>query len=96
MHPVLQLLDQILLVAAVVGREGNLLDRQVTLVGDLKEAAVLLEELFLPLFDADQLALAMRRAKLRSVPTVYTAEQAWSRVKWPFKIVMIRPVRSGG
>jgi PIN domain nuclease of toxin-antitoxin system len=42
------------------------------------------------------LALAMRRSKSRSVSTVYTAEHAWNRLEWPFKIALIRPRRGTG
>lgn len=35
------------------------------------------------------LALAARSAN-DSVAEVYTAEQAWSKLKWPFKVVEIR------
>ena len=36
------------------------------------------------------LALAEQTAKTDKSPTVYTAEQAWAKLKWPFKVVVIR------
>lgn len=37
------------------------------------------------------LALAQQQATAGQVtPIVYTAEQAWTRLKWPFKVVLIR------
>jgi len=36
------------------------------------------------------LALAERAAQTQSAPLVYTAEQSWARLKWPFKVVVIR------
>jgi PIN domain nuclease of toxin-antitoxin system len=41
------------------------------------------------------LALAMRCTQSRQAATVFTADPSWSRVKWPFKIVVIRAGRSG-
>jgi ribonuclease VapC len=40
------------------------------------------------------LALAERTAGTQAVPTVYTAERSWTKLKWPFKIVLIRPAKS--
>jgi PIN domain nuclease of toxin-antitoxin system len=42
------------------------------------------------------LALAQRttQADPRTTPIVYTAEQSWSRLKWPFPLILIRPARS--
>ena len=39
------------------------------------------------------LALAERTAQTGATPHVYTAEQTWTKLKWPFKIVLIRPGR---
>lgn len=36
------------------------------------------------------LALAERVSQTRDVPIVVTAERVWSKVKWPFKVVLIR------
>lgn len=36
------------------------------------------------------LALADHAAHANTTPVVYTAEQNWTRLKWPFKIVTIR------
>jgi len=36
------------------------------------------------------LALARHLADAEDTPIVYTAEKAWTRLKWPFKIVVIR------
>lgn len=36
------------------------------------------------------LALAERAAETARAPAVYTAERAWSRLKWRFKIILIR------
>jgi PIN domain nuclease of toxin-antitoxin system len=41
------------------------------------------------------LALAERTAGTQTTPVVYTAEQAWAKLKWPFKIVLIRLGRGG-
>ena len=35
------------------------------------------------------LALAMQAA-VRDTPVVYTADTAWTKIKWPFKVVTIR------
>jgi ribonuclease VapC len=40
------------------------------------------------------LALAQRTVQSGLVPTVYTAEHAWTKLKWPFKVVAIRPARA--
>jgi ribonuclease VapC len=43
------------------------------------------------------LALAQRTADKPAgslTPVVYTAEQSWAKVKWPFKIVLIRQGRN--
>lgn len=40
------------------------------------------------------LALAERATHTRTAPVVYTAEQSWTRLKWPFKIVLIRRAKS--
>jgi PIN domain nuclease of toxin-antitoxin system len=36
------------------------------------------------------LALAEQAAKSQNAPIVYTAEQAWAKLKWPFKVTIIR------
>ena len=36
------------------------------------------------------LALAEQAAKSHVTPIVYTAEQAWAKLKWPFKVTVIR------
>ena len=36
------------------------------------------------------LALAEQAAGSQFVPSVYTAEQSWTKLKWPFKVVVIR------
>ncbi len=36
------------------------------------------------------LALAEQAAQSKVPPTVVTAERAWAKLKWPFKVVMIR------
>ena len=36
------------------------------------------------------LALAQHAADAQMTAIVYTAEQAWMRIKWPFKVVLIR------
>ena len=36
------------------------------------------------------LALAEHAAHAHAGPIVYTAEQAWTKLKWPFKVVVIR------
>ncbi|MGC8624403.1 MAG: hypothetical protein ACP5VQ_03960, partial [Phycisphaerae bacterium] len=36
------------------------------------------------------LALAERTLELPNTPVVYTAEQSWAKIKWRFKIVLIR------
>lgn len=36
------------------------------------------------------LALAEQAAHGRSTATVFTAEQAWGKLKWPFKVVVVR------
>ncbi len=36
------------------------------------------------------LALAQHATEKAIVPVVYTAEQSWSKLKWPFKIILIR------
>lgn len=36
------------------------------------------------------LALAEQAAHTKVTPIVFTVEQAWTRLKWPFKIVVIR------
>lgn len=36
------------------------------------------------------LALAERAAHASTATTVFTAEQAWTRLRWPFKVVVIR------
>lgn len=36
------------------------------------------------------LALAQQAAHAKSAAVVYTAEQAWTKLKWPFKIMLIR------
>jgi ribonuclease VapC len=40
------------------------------------------------------LALAERTIQNQATPIVYTAEQLWIKVKWPFKIVVIRSAKS--
>jgi PIN domain nuclease of toxin-antitoxin system len=41
------------------------------------------------------LALARRITQTQATPIVYTAEQSWTKLKWPFKVVLIRPVPGG-
>lgn len=41
------------------------------------------------------LALAERTAKTQGAPSVYTAERSWAKLKWPFKIVLIRHAKAG-
>jgi len=36
------------------------------------------------------LALAERVIRAQATPVVFTAEKAWARLKWPFKVVVIR------
>ncbi len=36
------------------------------------------------------LALAEQTAHTQTPPVVYTAEKVWTKLKWPFKIVLIR------
>jgi PIN domain nuclease of toxin-antitoxin system len=36
------------------------------------------------------LALAEQAAQSKTTPIILTAEQAWTKLKWPFKIVVIR------
>ena len=36
------------------------------------------------------LALAQQAAHAEIAPVVFTAEQTWTRLKWPFKVVLIR------
>ncbi len=36
------------------------------------------------------LALAEQAIQTKATPTVFTAEMAWTRLKWPFKVVVIR------
>ncbi len=36
------------------------------------------------------LALAQQASKTKVAPVVFTAEKAWARLKWPFKVVVIR------
>jgi PIN domain nuclease of toxin-antitoxin system len=36
------------------------------------------------------LALAERTSRTQATPTVYTAERNWAKLKWPFKLVLIR------
>lgn len=36
------------------------------------------------------LALAMRTAQGRNTPVVYSTEQGWGKLKWPFKVLLIR------
>ena len=36
------------------------------------------------------LALAQRAAHTEVTPVVYTTDQAWTKLKWPFKVVVIR------
>lgn len=36
------------------------------------------------------LALAEQAATAQNAPIVYTAEQAWAKLKWPFKVTVIR------
>jgi PIN domain nuclease of toxin-antitoxin system len=36
------------------------------------------------------LALAEQTARTQDTPIVYTTETAWTRIKWPFKVVVIR------
>ncbi|MEN6627418.1 MAG: type II toxin-antitoxin system VapC family toxin [Candidatus Sumerlaeia bacterium] len=36
------------------------------------------------------LALAQHAAQSGATPTVYTAEHAWAKLRWPFKIAVIR------
>ena len=36
------------------------------------------------------LALAERAARTQVAPTVFTSERAWTKLKWPFKVVVIR------
>lgn len=36
------------------------------------------------------LALAQQAAHGKVAPVVYTAEQAWTKLKWPFKVMVIR------
>lgn len=37
------------------------------------------------------LALAPRAIQKGFNPTIYTADQSWAKIKWPFKIALIRP-----
>lgn len=39
------------------------------------------------------LALAEQANAAGATAIVYTAEQSWTRLKWPFKIALIRPAR---
>jgi ribonuclease VapC len=39
------------------------------------------------------LALAERAIQTQSSVLVYTAEQSWTKIKWPFKIVLIRQAK---
>lgn len=39
------------------------------------------------------LALAQHRLKAGVNPTVHTAQHSWIKLKWPFKIALIRPVQ---
>jgi PIN domain nuclease of toxin-antitoxin system len=39
------------------------------------------------------LALAAHAARTKLTPIVYTAEHVWTKLKWPFKIVLIRPAK---
>jgi PIN domain nuclease of toxin-antitoxin system len=39
-------------------------------------------------------ALAMQFVQSKATATVFTADQSWSRAKWPFKIVVIRTART--
>ena len=39
------------------------------------------------------LALAAHAARNKLTPIVYTAEHVWTKLKWPFKIVLIRPAK---
>ncbi|MGA2440723.1 MAG: type II toxin-antitoxin system VapC family toxin [Tepidisphaeraceae bacterium] len=39
------------------------------------------------------LALAERFARTHATPIVYTAEQSWTKLKWPFKVVLIRAAK---
>ena len=48
-HPALELSDQVLLVAPVIGREHDIFGRSVAVVGDIEEIAILLEQPQLPL-----------------------------------------------
>lgn len=36
------------------------------------------------------LALAQQAYRTGDIPVVYTAETAWTNIKWPFKVVIIR------
>lgn len=38
----------------------------------------------------DRACLALAELSTDSTPVVYTAEQAWTKLKWPFKIAVIR------
>jgi len=40
------------------------------------------------------LALAQRTAHSQLTPIVHTAELSWTKLKWPFKIVLIRPAKN--
>ncbi len=42
------------------------------------------------------LALAERTTESEFIPIVYTTEQAWLKMKWSFKIVMVRPAVAAG
>jgi PIN domain nuclease of toxin-antitoxin system len=38
------------------------------------------------------LALAQHAAQTDIAPVVYTAERAWTKLDWPFEIILIRPL----
>lgn len=40
------------------------------------------------------LALAQHAVQMGFTPIVYTAEQAWTKIKWPFKVVVIRSAKA--
>ena len=56
MHAALELGDQVLLIAPIIGGEDDLLGRDLPVVGDVEEVAVLLEQPHLPPVDPQPLA----------------------------------------
>jgi PIN domain nuclease of toxin-antitoxin system len=46
------------------------------------------------LTDRACLALAQRTAEAEPNPIVFTAERSWAKLKWPFRIVLIRSAKN--